>query len=717
MKKIATILLSFILVFNLSLKADEGMWLLQLIQKLNIKNMQEMGCKLTAEDIYSINQSSLKDAIVIFGGGCTGELVSNEGLLLTNHHCGFGQIQAHSTVEHDYLKDGFWAMSKKEELPNPGLKVTFLKRIEDVSDKINSELNSDMSEDERYAVIDSLSSIIEKEATENNQYKASVRSFFAGNNFYLLVYEIYTDVRLVGTPPNSIGKFGADTDNWMWPRHTGDFSMFRVYSGPDGKPADYSEDNIPYKPKHHLPVSIKGVKDGDFTMIMGYPGGTDRYMTSWGVKETMEITNPTRVKVRTLKQDIMMEDMQADPKVKIQYATKFAHSSNYWKYSIGQNKALKTLKVIDEKQDIEANFTKWVNSKKKRKQKYGEALNLIEKAYTGRQEPYQAISFMREAFFRGGEIMYFSFSGKRLAGILSDSTVTEDAINAEVSSLKKNAKDYFKDYNAATDKKITTALLELFANNVPEKYYPELITTIQKEYNNNYKDYTNYLFENSIFSSEEKLNSFLENPTAEALNNDPALIAMNTIINKYREISASYKEYAQNLYKGRRLYLAGLMEMQKDKTFYPDANFTMRLTYGQVDDYFPKDAVHYNYFTTLKGVMEKEDPTNFEFVVPEKLKELYKTKDYGKYGDNGVMKVGFISNNDITGGNSGSPIMNGNGELIGLAFDGNWEAMSGDIAFNTELQRTINVDIRYVLFIIDKYAGAGHLVKEMTLVE
>ncbi|MDA3778969.1 MAG: S46 family peptidase [Bacteroidales bacterium] len=717
MKKIVTIFLSFILVFNLSSKADEGMWLLQLIQKLNIKDMQEMGCKLSAEDIYSINQSSLKDAVVIFGGGCTGELVSNEGLLLTNHHCGFGQIQAHSTVEHDYLKDGFWAMSKKEELPNPGLKVTFLKRIKDVSDKINSELNVDMTEDERYAVIDSLSTLIEKEATEDNQYKASVRSFFAGNNFYLLTYEVYTDVRLVGTPPNSIGKFGADTDNWMWPRHTADFSMFRVYSGPDGKPAKYSEDNIPYEPKHHLPVSIKGVKDGDFTMIMGYPGGTDRYMTSWGVKEAMEITNPVRINVRTIKQDIMQEDMQADDKVKIQYATKFAHSSNYWKYSIGQNKALKSLKVVDEKQGIEANFSNWVNSKRKRGKKYGEALNLIKNAYTARQEPYQAISYMREAFFRGGEIIYFSYSTKRLEGMLSDSTTTEEALNATIESIKENAKDYFKDYNAPTDKKITKALLKLFAENVPEKYYPEVITTIQKEYNGNYNDYVNNLFENSIFSSEEKLNSFLENPTAEALNNDPALLAMNSIINKYREISASYKEYAENLNKGKRLFLAGLMDMQEDKTFYPDANFTMRLTYGQVDDYYPKDAVHYNYFTTLKGVMEKEDSTNFEFVVPEKLKELYKTKDYGKYGDNGVMKVGFISNNDITGGNSGSPIMNGNGELIGLAFDGNWEAMSGDIAFNSELQRTINVDIRYVLFVIDKYAGAGHLVDEMTLVE
>ncbi|MEA3316737.1 MAG: S46 family peptidase [Bacteroidota bacterium] len=717
MKKIVTILLSLTLVFNLSLKADEGMWLLQLIQKLNIKDMQEMGCKLSAEDIYSINQSSLKDAIVIFGRGCTGELVSEEGLLLTNHHCGFGQIQAHSTVEHDYLKDGFWAANKKEELPNPGLSVTFLKRIEDVSEKINSEIDEDMSEDERYAIIDSLSTMIEKEATTDNGYMARVQSFFNGNNFYLLVYEVYKDVRLVGTPPNSIGKFGADTDNWMWPRHTADFSMFRVYMSPDGKPAEYAEENIPYEPKHHLPVSIKGVKDGDFTMIMGYPGGTDRYMTSWGVKETMEITNPTRIKVRTLKQDLMMEDMQANPKVKIQYATKFAHSSNYWKYSIGQNKALKTLKVVDEKEAIEADFNEWVNSKKKRRKTYGEALGLIKNAYEKRAEQYQAISFMGEAFFRGGEIIYSSYKTKRLAGMLSDSTISEEMINKAVEQIKEGAKAHYKDYNAPTDKKITTALLELYANNVPEKYHPEIITTIKKEYNNNFKDYTDYLFENSIFASEEKLNSFLENPSAEVLNNDPALLAMNSIISTYREISASYKEYAENLNKGRRLFLAGLMEMQEDRTFYPDANFTMRLTYGQVDDYYPKDAVHYDYFTTLKGVMEKEDPTNFEFVVPEKLKELYKTKDYGRYGDNGVMKVGFISNNDITGGNSGSPIMNGNGELIGLAFDGNWEAMSGDIAFNTNLQRTINVDIRYVLFVIDKFAGASHLVDEMTIVE
>lgn len=717
MKRLLTLLLGFILLLNVPMKADEGMWLLPLLKKLNIEDMQKKGFKLSAEDIYSINQASLKDAIVIFGGGCTGELISDQGLILTNHHCGYGAIQQHSTVENDYLKDGFWAMSKEEEIPTPGLRVTFLKYIKDVSEEINAELNDEMTEDERAQKINEISTKIEDEAKADNEYTARVQSFFEGNQFFLLVYEVFPDVRMVGAPPSSIGKFGADTDNWMWPRHTGDFSLFRVYADENGKPAEYAPDNKPLKPKHHLPVSLKGVENGDFTMIMGYPGGTDRYMTSWGVKETMEIINPTRIDVRTVKQDIMMKDMKADEKVRIQYASKYSRSSNYWKYSIGQNKGLKRLKVIEKKEMTEKDFRNWVNEKPERKEKYGETLELIKNAYENRRPYQQSMAYMQEAFFRGPEIVMFSGILSDLVQMMDSEEDNKEAVAKEIESIKERASEFYKDYNAPTDKKILAALFELFEDRVKAEHHPAIIKTIEEEFDGDYKAYAAYVFDNSIFASQDKLNAFLDDPKKEVVENDPAFKAMMDIRSKYFEIMQSYREYAQNLNKGKRLFMDGLMQMQEDKKFYPDANFTMRLTYGEVGDYYPKDAVHYNYYTTLKGVMEKEDPNDDEFIVPEKLKELYKTKDYGPYGEDDVMKLGFISDNDITGGNSGSPVMNGNGELIGLAFDGNWEAMSGDIAFEPELQRTISVDIRYVLFVIDKFAGAGHLVEEMTLVE
>ncbi len=717
MKRLLTLLLGFILLLNVPMKADEGMWLLPLLKKLNIEDMQKKGFKLSAEDIYSINQASLKDAIVIFGGGCTGELISDQGLILTNHHCGYGAIQQHSTVENDYLKDGFWAMSKEEEIPTPGLRVTFLKYIKDVSEEVNAELNDEMTEDERAQKINEIGTKIEDEATADNEYTARVQSFFEGNQFFLLVYEVFPDVRMVGAPPSSIGKFGADTDNWMWPRHTGDFSLFRVYADENGKPAEYAPDNKPLKPKHHLPVSLKGVENGDFTMIMGYPGGTDRYMTSWGVKETMEIINPTRIDVRTVKQDIMMKDMKADEKVRIQYASKYSRSSNYWKYSIGQNKGLKRLKVIEKKEMTEKDFRNWVSEKPEREEKYGEALSLIKNAYENRRPYQQSMAYLQEAFFRGPEIVMFSGILSDLVQMMDSEEENKEAVAKEIESIKERASEFYKDYNAPTDKKILAALFELFADRVKAEHHPAIIKTIEEEFDGDYKAYAAYVFDNSIFASQDKLNAFLDDPKKEVVENDPAFKAMMDIRSKYFEIMQSYREYAQNLNKGKRLFMDGLMQMQEDKKFYPDANFTMRLTYGEVGDYYPKDAVHYDYYTTLKGVMEKEDPNDDEFIVPEKLKELYKTKDYGRYGEGDVMKLGFISDNDITGGNSGSPVMNGNGELIGLAFDGNWEAMSGDIAFEPELQRTISVDIRYVLFVIDKFAGAGHLVDEMTLVE
>ena len=698
-------------------RADEGMWLPLFIDRLNYVDMEKMGLQLTAEEIYSINNSSLKDAIVIFGRGCTGEIISDQGLLLTNHHCGYGRIQAHSSVEHDYLTDGFWAGSFEEELANPGLTVTFLERIEDVTEQVLAEVTDDMTEDERYEKVKAIAKEIEDEAKGESHFKCQVRSFFEGNEYYLFVYEVYEDVRLVGAPPSSIGKFGADTDNWMWPRHTGDFSMFRVYTDKDGNPAEYSEDNIPMKPKHHLPVSVAGVKEGDFSMILGYPGSTERYMTSYGVKMAIDIHNQTVVDIRDVKLKIMMEDMQADPAIRIKYASKYARTANYWKYYIGQTKGLKRLKVYDKKVALEDGFTTWVNASDNRKKKYGEALSYIEKAYAKMSEFELASVYYSEAIRRGSEILNYASAFSDLKKALGQKEVDQEKVDKLVASIKGKEDSYFKDYNASTDQNLLAALLEMFYKNVPSGQQPSYLQTIASKYKNDFNAYAQKVFETSFMTSAERVNEFLDNPSAKKIEKDLAYKTAKEFNNFYYEqIYPESIEAYDLLDKGNRLFIAGLREMQPNKKFYPDANFTMRLTYGQVLDYYPADAIHYDYYTTMKGIMEKEDPTNWEFVVPDKLKELYNNKDYGKYGEGDVMKVCFLTNHDITGGNSGSPVINANGELVGLAFDGNWEAMSGDIVFEPEIQRTINVDIRYVLFIIDKYAGATRLIDEMTIV-
>ncbi len=715
MKKITLLFISFVFVFSQSLKADEGMWLLPLLEKLNMGKMTELGLELTAEEIYSINQSSLKDAIVIFGGGCTGEIVSGQGLLLTNHHCGYGRIQTHSTTEHNYLKDGFWAMSKKEELSNPGLSVIFLVKIEDVSEKINSELNDDMSEKERREKVREIGGKITNEVTDGNDYTARVQSFFGGNNYYLLVYESYKDVRLVGAPPSSIGKYGHDTDNWEWPRHTGDFSVFRVYMSPDGKPAEYSEDNVPLKPKHFLPVSAKGIQKDDFAMILGYPGGTQRYMTSYGIDEVMTITHPNRIKVRGIRQEIMLEDMLADEKVRIQYAAKFSGSSNYWKFSIGQSQGLERLKVKETKQKTEQQFTDWVNAGTQRKEKYGDALELIKTSIEGRKDFTNATQFYSECLLRGSEILSIAGRSRRLHKALEEKD--DESIQKTVDALKKSGTRFYKNYNAPTDKKVVKAMMKLFAEEVPLQYQPEIFNTIRSKYKGDYDKFVDKMFEKSIFVDETKYNAFLDDPSLKVLEKDLAYQAASSTNEKYMELRAKSAEFNENLSKGRRLFIAGLREMNPELVLYPDANFTMRLSYGTVKGYDPRDAVHYKYYTSLEGVMEKEDPENFEFEVDTKLKELYDEKDFGKYGNGESMPVCFLTNNDITGGNSGSPVINGKGELLGLAFDGNWEAMSGDVAFEPDLQRTIIVDIRYVLFIMDKLAGAKHLVDEMKIME
>ena len=709
MKKISLLLVAILLMGSTTLRADEGMWLLPLLEKLNMKQMKKAGLKLNAEDIYSINKGSLKDAIVIFGRGCTGEIISDQGLLLTNHHCGYGNIQQLSTVEHDYLKDGFWAMSKEQELPAAGLTVTFLDRIEDVTTQVNSVLNPSMTEAERAKAIKEESKKLANAAATGNGLTGTVVPMYGGNQFYLFVYKTYSDVRLVGTPPSSIGKFGADTDNWMWPRHTGDFSMFRVYADKDGNPAAYSPNNVPLKPKTHLNVSLKGIEKGDYAMIMGNPGRTNRYMTSWEINEVLGVSNPNRIKIRGIRQDIWMKDMQANDTIRIQYASKYAGSSNYWKNSIGMSRGLKRLKVADKKAAQEAAFTAWVNQSPERVALYGPALGLIKEAVEGRKDVSSALQYISESI-RGVEIISAaSRLGSPIIKFIDDKET--------LAKLKTAGDEFYKDYSEKVDKKVAKAMFELYRTDVDAKYMPTVYNDIKEQYNNQIDPFVENLYASSIFANKKKFDAFMANPTAEAVKNDPAYKAAQSINALAQELSDKVAPFTDKFTKGQRLYIAGLLDMNKNTPHYPDANFTMRLTYGNVLDYIPADAVHYNYYTTMDGIMEKEDPTNWEFVVPAKLKELYNAKDFGRYAmKNGKMPVAFISNNDITGGNSGSPVMNAKGELIGLAFDGNWEAMSGDIAFEPELQRTISVDIRYVLFIIEKYAGAKHLVDEMSIV-
>ena len=715
MKKIVSIIIAAAISAG-SVFADEGMWLLPLLEKMNGKAMKELGCELTPKQIYDINNTSLKDAIVQFGGGCTGEIISSEGLLVTNHHCGYGNIQKLSSVEHDYLKDGYWAMNRNEELPCEGLTVTFLEYMQDITgilEKTEKKARKQFKDDDE-KVMEAVTAKIDalvKEAEDNNPHcEVEVQPFYNDNVYYLIVYKVYRDVRFVGAPPSSIGKFGADTDNWMWPRHTGDFSMFRVYADKDNNPADYSPENVPLKAKNHLKISLAGVQEGDYTMIMGYPGRTTRFQTSPELKSQIE-QNDIRIAARTIRQDVMLEDMLADPKVKIQYASKYSGSSNGWKKWQGMKLAFDKLDIIGRAEQEEGEFTKWVNANKKRKEKYGTALQDLANGIESGREANNAFTKAFETVYKI-ELTNFGLTFNILTGRgIRNGQDTLAALNSAYEAIAGQ----YGDYSAGTDRKVAKALMKHYrdiaapANHL--KNLPEDFATMDID------AFVDCLFNNSAFTSAGSLKEAIAQKGADVLN-DPAVKVGMSIYNECLQAQMLTMQSAQDLGKARQVYTAGLLEWKKGEPSYPDANFTMRYTYGKVGGYSPKDAVVYKHYTTLDGVMEKEDPENWEFVVPEKLKELWKNKDYGQYGTaDGEMVTCFLSNNDITGGNSGSPIMNARGELIGLAFDGNWESMSSDVMFEPDLQRCINVDIRYVLFIVDKFGGAGWLIDEMDIVK
>lgn len=709
MKKMKIFALIGLMLTSVMAKADEGMWLPFMLGR-NYADMKKHGLKLTAEQLYSINKSSMKDAIISFGGFCTGEVISDKGLVLTNHHCGYDAIAESSTAEKNYLDNGFWAKNYKEEIAIPGLTATFVIRIEDVSKTINKELNANMTAEERRAKIAELSKTLTAQATEGTHYTAFVRDFFEGNEFYLFVNETFKDIRMVGTPPQSVGKFGGDTDNWMWPRHTGDFSMFRIYSGSDNKPADFNDANVPLTPKHSLPISLKGVKANDYAMIMGFPGRTNRYLTSFGVEQAVSLEQPKIVDVRAKKLEVMKKHMDQDVEVRLNYSSKYAQVANYWKYFIGQSTQLTNNKVADKKRKIEADFMKF----SKGKAEYETVLSDYEKSYKTLNDVINLKVYQSE-FLRQVDIISVVYYMQVAEGVEKDG-------NADRAEQIRNyamgeADNLFSTKSLDIELETVEALLKMYLNDIPLEQRVGITRNLTAE---SVPAFMSRVRAFSIFSSAARYEAFTKNPSSKTLTSDPLFILVRDMDMAYTKAMSVQEVQDANasITKSNRLFVQALRLMEPKKNFYPNANSTMRLTYGNVLPYTTNEGKKYNYISNIDELMEKEDPTNPEFVVDAKLKELWKKKDYGQYANsNGQLNVNFLSNNDITGGNSGSPVINGNGELIGLAFDGNWEAMSGDIYFEPNIQRTISVDIRYVLWLVDKCYGADNLIKEMKLVK
>lgn len=719
-------LLFFVLCVKLTVAfADEGMWVPMFLSKYNEADMQSKGLKLSAEDIYSINHASLKDAVVQFGGGCTGEMISAEGLLLTNHHCGRSRVQSHSTLEHNYIENGHWSMSRSEELSNPGLTATFLVRMEDVTSEVLKNVTPEMTEVERYLTIEKASKALEKKMVEGTHYEAKVKEFFGGNEYYIFITETFKDVRLVGAPPYSIGNFGGDTDNWMWPRHTGDFSLFRIYADSLNRPAEYSPDNVPYKPKKHFEISMKELKEGDFTMVFGFPGRTQEYLTSFAVKQLVEEEDPLKISIREKRLAVMEKAMDADPQVKLNLTSKYAGISNYYKKYMGESRGLKKVNAVQKKQELEKRFAEWVNADENRKVKYTSLLPELEKTYNEFAPYNQGMVLYNEAFTTLDFVTYVN-SFAKLSELLK-SGVKWEVLNVEVEKQVKYVRSFFKNYNRSVDLESANHQIKVIID-----YIPEVLSEKQrKKYKKNNDKYISTLFSGDLLDSLKSvaiLQALIEREGkyfSDTIKSENGFGANNLAFQFVSAVTLNFKE---NIYPNyvkldikldslNRIYTQALREMQTDKLFYPDANSTLRLSYGKVEGYAPNDSVTYIPFSNLDELIAKENPNDKEFVVPAKLKELYQKKDYGESAVNGTVPVCFIASNHTTGGNSGSPVLNAQGQLIGTNFDRNWEGTAADVMYDPTQARNISVDIRYTLFIIDKFAGAKYLLDEMTIVK
>ena len=714
MRKLLALLL-VLLTVNSSY-AVEGMWIPTMLKKFNIEEMQKMGFKLTAEDIYDINHASMKDAVVLFGSGCTGEVISGDGLLITNHHCGFGQIQKHSTVAHDYLTNGFWARNRAEELVNPGLSVQFLVKMEEVTTLVMKGISQEMNSDSIKKLITINIDLVKKTYQEKSKYLVDVKPLFYGNQYFAYIYEVFRDVRLVGAPPVSIGKFGGDTDNWVWPRHTGDFSLFRIYAGKDNKPASYSPDNVPYHPRKFFPINIKGIREGDFTMVFGFPGSTQEYIPSPAIKLIIEKSNPNKVDARTIKLGILEKQMAKDPKVMIQYASKYAGTSNAWKKWQGETKGLIRLHAIEKEQKEEQLFANWVSQDALRTQKYGNILADFNKYYSELSDIQIAYDLYNESIARGSDIF----------GLISRFDLMGQAINdtAKFNKLKLALEvwlpGYLKDYDKATDQLVLPALLKIYVERVDSKYLPGKLNSMKSDLTNTV--FVTSAYQKSIFSDSLKIKSLLADfdaKTLKKIQKDELFALYTTISGHYtKEIDPVYQKLTQEILKVQKLYMAAILEMKNNQRLMADANLTLRVAYGKIEGFEPSDGVYYQYFTTLKGMIDKEDPKIADYYVPDKLKQLYQSKDFGPYTNStGEVPIAFCASNHTTGGNSGSPVINANGELIGVNFDRCWEGTMSDILFDPDRCRNIALDIRYALFIIDKFAGAGYLLNEMNLIK
>ncbi len=722
MKKRINILLVLIFLLNISFKsvtADEGMWIPMFLKELNEDEMIAMGMRLSADDIYNINKASMKDAVVLFGRGCTGEIVSDKGLMLTNHHCGYGTIQAHSSLDNDLLTNGFWAMNQHEELPNQGLQASILIYMKDVSDEILSNVSADLNEQLQQIQIGERIRKLVDQVTKDTHYTANVIPFYHGNQYILMVYEVFKDVRLVGAPPSSIGKFGGDTDNWMWPRHTGDFTWFRIYADKDNNPAEYSENNIPYKPKYSFSISLKGVEEGDFTFVFGYPGSTNQYATSHAISMITRDENPVAIEMRRKRMDVMEKYMAQDDIIRIQYSAKHASVANFWKKMIGENNGIQKIDGISRKQQLENRFEKWITESQNRQDKYGHLMQEFEKTY----EELNPANLANTIFFEGGytiELVRCALQFNQLYQLSVAEQPNEEMISKEIDRLKSYLDGFFKNYSANVDKEIASLMMPYYYK-VDKKFAPVMLDRIEKKYNSDMQEYISDVYKTSMFTDKEMLLNFLNHyqpkKGSKKLSKDAGFLLMTELLNNYRDVynvASGLESKLESLYK---IYVTGLMEMDSTKRFYPDANSTLRVAYGNVASYIPLDAIKYEYYTTTTGILEKTNLDYPDYVIQDKLTEFLENGDFGMYAhSDGSMRVAFVATNHTTGGNSGSPVLNADGHLIGINFDRVWEGTMSDLFYDVSFCRNISVDIRYVLLITDKFAGASNLIQELKLV-